>query len=83
MVISRNFLYDGGAFEHIFCPGGEEFEKPDFKKFKFPASARGGGGGMLKFRIDRYITLMHWIQMNCLFQIFYAYAQLMGHVYFN
>ena len=30
------------AFEHIFCPGGGEFEKPDFKKFKFPASARGG-----------------------------------------
>ena len=52
IVISRNFLYDGGAFEHIFCPGGGEFEKSDFKKFKFPASARGG---MLKFRIDRYI----------------------------
>ena len=44
IVISRNFLYDGGAFEHIFCPGSEEFEKPDFKKFKFPASALGGGG---------------------------------------
>ena len=42
IVISRNFLYDGGAFEHIFCPGGGEFEKSDFKKFKFPACARGG-----------------------------------------
>lgn len=42
IVISRNFLYDGGAFEHIFCPGGGEFEKPDFKKFKPPASAWGG-----------------------------------------
>ena len=42
IVISRNFLYDGGAFEHIFCPGGREFEKPDFKKFKFPVSAQGG-----------------------------------------
>lgn len=59
------FIYEGGAFErliscygrafeHIFFAGDGGFEKSNFKKFKFPGSARGGG--MLKFRIDRYIT---------------------------
>ena len=40
--------------------GGGEFDQSNFKKFKFPGSARGGGG-MLKFRIDRYINVQYII----------------------
>ena len=47
------FSYEGGAFERlischsgpfedIFCTGGGEFDQSNFKKFKFPGSARGG-----------------------------------------
>ena len=32
------------VFEHIFRPGGWEFEQSNFQKFKFPGSARGGVG---------------------------------------
>ena len=34
---------------------GGEFDQSNFKKFKFPGSAREGG--MLKFRTDRYINV--------------------------
>ena len=40
-------LTKGGAFERYFCPG-----ERNFKSF----NAKGGGGGLLKFRIDRYIV---------------------------
>ena len=46
----------GGAFEHHFGPRGREFERSNLQKFKCPGFARGGGGGMLKFRVDRRIT---------------------------
>ena len=45
----------GGAFEHHFGPRGREFERSNLQKFKCPGFARGGGGGMLKFRVDRRI----------------------------
>jgi hypothetical protein len=38
-----NFLLQWPAFEDIFCTGGGEFDQSNFKKFKFPGSARGGG----------------------------------------
>ena len=44
----------GGAFEQLFCPEGREFERSNLQKFKCPGVARGG---MLKFRIDRCISL--------------------------
>ena len=44
------------AFEHHFGPRGREFERSNLQKFKCPGFARGGGGGvMLKFRVDRRI----------------------------
>jgi len=45
----------GGAFEWLFCPKGREFEQANLFK---SSNARGlpGGGGMLKFRIDRRIN---------------------------
>ena len=48
----------GGAFEHHFGPRGREFERSNLQKFKCPGFARGGGGGMLKFRVDRRIMKM-------------------------
>jgi hypothetical protein len=54
-IWTLNFLLQWGICRH-FCTGGGEFDQSNFKKFKFPGSARGGG--MLKFRIDRYITLL-------------------------
>ena len=48
----------GGAFEHHFDPRGREFECSNLQKFKCPGFARGGGGGgMLKFRVDRRISV--------------------------
>ena len=44
-----------GALKHIFCTEGREFEKSNFKKFKFEVSA--GGEGMLNFQIDRYFPI--------------------------
>ena len=32
-----------------------EFERPNLQKFKCPGFARGGGGGVFKFRVDRRI----------------------------
>ena len=43
-----------------FCTGGGKFDQSNFKKFKFPGSARGV---MLKFRIDRYIIIHYFIQI--------------------
>ena len=45
----------GGTFEHHFGPRGREFERSNLQKFKCPGFARGGGG-MLKFRVDRRIN---------------------------
>ena len=39
---TSQYLYDSGAFEHIFCPGGGEFEKPDLK-VQIPGVCPGGG----------------------------------------
>ena len=36
---------------NIFCPGGREFEKPNFKKFKFPASSRWEGIACWSFKL--------------------------------
>ena len=38
------------AFEHSFGPRRRVFERSNLQKFKCP-----GGGGMLKFRVDRRI----------------------------
>ena len=57
------FLVEKSAsrvFEDIFCTGGGKFDQSNFKKFKFPGSARGV---MLKFRIDRYIIIHYSIQI--------------------
>ena len=48
IIISRNFLYDSGAFEHIFCTGGGELEKPDLKS----------SNSQCLSWIDRYISQM-------------------------
>ena len=46
----------GSAFKYHFGPRGREFERSNVQKFKFPRFPRGGGGGgMLKFRVDRRI----------------------------
>ena len=51
---------EGRAFEHHFGPRGREFERSNLQKFKCPGFARGGGG-VLKFRVDRRINLIfHW-----------------------
>ena len=43
-----------GAFEQLFVLGRGEFEHYFSKNSKLP----GGGGGMLKLRFERYITLL-------------------------
>ena len=54
----RQIRRQGRAFEHYFGPRGGrgEFEQSNLQKFKCPWFARGGGGGMLKFRVDRCIN---------------------------
>ena len=46
------------VFERNFGLRGREFEQLNLQKFKCPGLARGGGGGMLMFRIDRRIKLL-------------------------
>ena len=53
-----------GAFEQIFCPGGGEFEKPDFKKFKFLASARGGD-------VEVSNRSVHWFSTKLYFNLIF------------
>ena len=50
----------GRAFERHFGPRGQEFERSNLQKFKCPGltRGRGGGGGMLKFQVDRRITIV-------------------------
>ena len=51
----------GGTFERRFGPEGREFEQANLQKFKCPGSCpRGGGGGLLKLRIDWYIMKASW-----------------------
>ena len=49
----------GRAFEHHFGPRGQEFERSNLQKFKcrgLPRKGGGkGGGGLLKFPVDRRI----------------------------
>ena len=46
-----------GAFDHLFGPGREEFEKIFSKNSNARGVAGGGGGGdMLKLRFDWYIN---------------------------
>ena len=55
----RQIRGQGRAFEHHFGPRGREFEKSSLQKFKFQGFAREGGGGMLKFRVDRRIRIIY------------------------
>ena len=54
-AFDRQIRRKGRAFEHHFGPMGREFEQSNLQKFKCPGFARGGGGGVLKFRVDRRI----------------------------
>ena len=46
----------GGAFHRLNWQHSREFDQNFSKKSNAPGFARGGGGGMGGFGIDRYIT---------------------------
>ena len=51
----------GGAFDHLNWQHSMEFDQKFSKKSNAQGFARGGGGGMGGFGIDRYITEnMYW-----------------------
>jgi hypothetical protein len=62
MALERLISCYSGVFEDIFCTEGGEFDHSNFKKYKFPVSA--GGGGMLKFQIDIKSTFTSLSYMN-------------------